>query len=146
MKQLLIVVIIGLVISGCTSETENTDQPQVMQNDPLAIDTVETVSGKFVSYAHNLQGSASLLLKEDHSAILRFENFTLLAGPDVHVLLSKSNNYSSSNVIEIASLKTGYTSSNLNFPLDGVNYTDDYKFVLVYCVEFNSLFGYTELK
>ncbi len=106
----------------------------------------QTGAGVFTSYAHNLSGKASLFSGDDDNKAIRLENFNMLAGPDVFVFISKSNNYSKSNVIEVAKLTAGYMDSDINFDFKSQRFTNEYKFVLVYCVQYNSLFGYAELE
>ena len=106
----------------------------------------QTGAGVFTSYAHNLSGKASLFCGDDNNKAIRLENFNMLAGPDVYVFVSKSNNYSKANVIEVAKLASGYMDSDVNFDFKSQTYTSEYKFVLVYCVQYNSLFGYAELE
>jgi hypothetical protein len=77
---------------------------------------------------------------------LRLENFTMTPGPDVYVFVSKTNNYSAANTIPITMLKESYNNSNLSLALDDQIDLTTHKFVLVYCVQFSSLFGYAETK
>jgi hypothetical protein len=103
-------------------------------------------AGVFTSYAHGLSGKASLFCGDDENKAIRLEDFNMLAGPDVYVLISKSNNYSKANVIEVAKLTSGYMDSDINFDFKSQSLTSEYKFILVYCVQYNSLFGYAELE
>ena len=102
--------------------------------------------GTFTSYAHNLSGKASLFCGEDGGKAIRLEDFNMVAGPDVYIFVSKSNNYSKGNAIEVVKLTSGYMDSDINFDFKLPEYTNEHKFVLVYCVQYNSLFGYAELK
>lgn len=100
----------------------------------------------FSSYAHNLSGEAVLYESTDGTRSLRLKNFTMTNGPDVYVFLSTTNNYSAGNTKAIAILKKEYSNSDLTARVsDDVDLTK-YKFVLVYCVQFSSLFGYAEMK
>ena len=49
-------------------------------------------------------------------------------------------------MIEVAKLTSGYMHSDINFDFKSQGFTSEYKFVLVYCVQYNSLFGYAELE
>jgi hypothetical protein len=109
-------------------------------------DKNETGMGTFTSYAHALSGNAILLCGDDNNKVVRLENFNMLAGPDVYIFISKSNNYSKSNVIEVAKLTSGYMDSYVNLDFNPQAFTSEYKFVLVYCVQYNSLFGFAELQ
>ena len=102
--------------------------------------------GTFLSFAHSLEGNSSLFIDSVTNRTLRFESFTMIQGPDVYVFLSKSNNYSNANVVKIAKLTDGYGNASISFDVDPSIDVETYKFVLVYCLQYNSLFGYAELK
>jgi hypothetical protein len=106
----------------------------------------QTGAGVFTSYAHDLSGKASLFCGDDENKAIRLEDFNMMSGPDVYIFISKSNNYSKANVIEVAKLTSGYMNSDINFNFKSQGFTSEYKFVLVYCVQYNSLFGYAELE
>jgi hypothetical protein len=152
MKKLLILfmtVAIALNIS-CASEDdpkpaiENLEEPEIGAEVPP--NSMVSTMGIFTSYAHGLSGKAVLYVDDQGKRTLRFENFTMSSGPDVYVLFSKANNYSEANTIAVSMLKDGYSNESLNINVpDSVN-TDTHKFVLVYCIQFNSLFGFSELK
>jgi Electron transfer DM13 len=116
-----------------------------LPDDPSPENSEIIKTGTFTSYAHNLGGNAILHIDSTGSKILRFENYTMSQGPDVHVYISKSNNYTAANVIEVTKLTEGFNDNDINFDFMSPAYTSEYKFVLVYCVEFHSLFGYAEL-
>jgi hypothetical protein len=131
----------GIALSGCSDpdpapvKTDDLVTPVESANPPQNTNAI--LSGEFSSFAHNLAGRATVYAKTDGNKILRLENFTMTQGPDVYVFFSKSNNYSMSNTIALSKLTQGYSAENIQF---------DYKFVLVYCVKYSSLFGYAELQ
>jgi hypothetical protein len=147
MKTLQIILIASIFAFSCASEDDMA--PAGMDNmvmDMLPANTDKNGMGTFTSYAHSLAGKAILLTDDAGKRVVRLEDFTMTSGPDVYVFVSKSNNYSQANVIEVAKLTSGYTDSDINFDFDSSAYTSDYKFVLVYCIQYNSLFGFAELK
>jgi len=146
MKLLQIILILSTIAFSCDSEDDMSPAGMDMVMDMLPDDIGPIGMGTFTSYAHNLAGKAILLTDDAGKRVVRLEDFTMTSGPDVYVFISKSNNYSQANVIEVAKLTAGYTDSDINFEFDTSAYTSDYKFVLVYCIQFNSLFGYAELK
>jgi hypothetical protein len=147
MKILQIILIASIITFSCDSEEEMSPAGMdSMVMDMLPDSTDQNGMGIFTSYAHNLAGEAILLTDDAGKRVIRLEDFTMTAGPDVYVFVSKSNNYSQSNVIEVAKLTSGYMDSDINFDFSSSAYTSDYKFVLVYCIQFNSLFGFAELK
>ena len=136
-----------IFVSCSKSESDPTpDGGALTVNDVTPTNSSIVKMGMFVSYAHGLGGAAALYVDPAGAKILRFENFTMSQGPDVHVYVSKAGNFSNASVIEVAKLTDGYTKSNVNLKLTSSAYISDYKYVLVYCVQYNSLFGNTELK
>lgn len=139
-----------IFIASCTGEeprpiaTEELVDPREGVDAPMNASV--TGSGTFTSFAHSLAGHAALYTDAKGERTLRFENFTMTMGPDVYVLFSKSNNYSEANTIPIAMLKAAYSGTTLNFDVPPSVNLSSHPFVLVYCVQFSSLFGYSELK
>jgi hypothetical protein len=144
------VLAIFVVGSACTGHDEpktmkkaNLQDPQI--GDAPSNSTVIT-TGSFTSFEHGLSGDVTLYLDAQGNRTLTFKNFNMAIGPDVYVLLSKTNNYSEANAVPISTLKKGYSGSSLNFNVAGSIDIRSHNFVLVYCVQYHSLFGYCELK
>lgn len=115
--------------------------------DTLVVPKKETLkTGTFESYAHSLAGNVSVIKDTTGNVILRLENYTMTPGPDVDVYLSKTSSYSSSNIIKIDHLVDGYNNGTRNIDIANDADLATYKYVLVWCVAFNQLFGYAELK
>ena len=151
MKYLTLLFLLSIVLASCSSE----DEPKPLKDDDVQepskdvdppLNATATTMGTFTSFAHGLSGEAVIYLETTNKRTLRLENFTMTTGPDVYVFLSKTNNYSKANTIPIAILKEGYANSNLTINVDDTVDLTAHKFVLVYCVEFSSLFGYAEPK
>lgn len=147
---ILIVSVVFALNTSCSTEDdpkppiENLEEPEVGVEVPP--NSMAITMGTFTSYAHGLSGKAVLYVNDQGKRVLRFENFTMSAGPDVYVLFSKANNYSEANTVAVSMLKNAYSSENLNINVpDSVN-TDTHPFVLVYCIQYNSLFGFSQLK
>ncbi len=104
------------------------------------------LTATFATFAHGLSGNVSVYDLDHQQQLVRLEHFTMTAGPDVYVFVSKSNNYSLANTVAIARLGKEYNDAFLNIKIDQSVDLETYKFVLVYCVKFNSLFGFAELK
>ena len=151
MKYAATLILFILVLSSCASS----DDPKPIEKESLVDpeegsgippNTIATTRGDFTSFAHGLAGKATIYTDASGARTLRFENFTMTQGPDVYVLFSKTNNYSEANTVAISMLKGAYTNTTLNFQVDDLINLETHKFVLVYCVQFSSLFGYSELK
>ncbi|MDF2454388.1 MAG: Electron transfer [Cytophagaceae bacterium] len=150
MKKLLILILMAVMASPLISSCKKKEDPgpsTTVTSEPPPDDSDTIGEGSFTSYDHGLSGSA-VLYEEGDPAVkkLRLYDFNMTAGPDVYVYLSKTSSYSAGNVLQITKLTTGYTNSSITFDVTSPNYSSDYKYVLVYCVQFSSLFGYTELK
>jgi hypothetical protein len=144
-KILLLFVCAATLSLSCGEETVSGGSNSSIM-DMVPENKKQTGAGVFTGYAHDLSGKASLFCGDDENKAIRLEDFNMLAGPDVYVFISKSNNYSKANAIEVAKLSSGYMDSDINFDFKSQGLTSDHKFVLVYCVQYNSLFGFAELE
>ncbi len=138
-----------ILLASCATE----EDPKRLETGPLQEPTITadpppnsaaTTMGTFTSYAHGLSGKAVVYVDNKNKRTLRLENFNMSSGPDVYIFISKSNNYSAGNTIPITMLKGSYSNSDLSLTLDDGVDLNTHKFVLVYCVQFSSLFGYAE--
>jgi hypothetical protein len=151
MKDLALAFVFSVALVACTADDEpkpletNDVQEPAKDVDPPS-DAIATSMGTFSSFAHGLSGKAVVYTATGNKRILRLENFTMTQGPDVYVFLSKTNNYSAANTIAVGKLKEGYSNSNLTLSVDDTVDLNVHKFVLVYCVQYSSLFGYAEPK
>jgi hypothetical protein len=150
MKQFPAAFISGLLLLVACGGEEPEPVVKIDLADPsegieVPVGAKATAMGKFTSYAHGLAGNAVLYTDPQGMRTLRFENFKMSAGPDVYVLVSKSNNYSEANTVAISMLKGGYDNTSLSFTIDPAIDLTTHPYVLVYCVQFSSLFGYSEL-
>jgi len=143
--QFIVFLCLAIACVSC-GEEELSRGPNNSIMDMAPENKTQTGAGVFTSYAHDLSGKASLFCGDDDNKVIRLEKFNMVAGPDVYVFVSKSNNYSKANVIEVAKLTSGYMDSDINLDFESQSFTSDYKFVLVYCVQYNSLFGFAELE
>ena len=144
-KILLLLVCAATLSLSCGEEVVS-GGPNSSIMDMVPENKKQTGAGVFTGYAHDLSGKASLFCGDDENKAIRLEDFNMLAGPDVYVFISTSNNYSKANAIEVAKLTSGYMDSDINFDFKSQGLTSDHKFVLVYCVQYNSLFGFAELE
>ncbi len=99
------------------------------------------MQGNFAPQAHEVQGKA-LLIQDQDSQILRFEDFETVNGPNLHIYLSSS--LDASDYIDLGEIKA--TKGNVNYKLADNIDTTKYDKVLVWCVPFKVLFSYAELK
>ena len=138
-KKFLLLISFVTIFSTCTEEG-----PEIVADDPKDEMAMILGTGQFVdaNAGHQLSGKVLLLSDKDNKITLRFEEFSVINGPDVNVYLSKTPNYQ--DVIDLGDLKA--TSGNVNYELDPAINTKEYKYVLVWCIKFASLFGHAEIK
>lgn len=90
---------------------------------------------------HKVEGQAKIIFS-DNLTYLRFENFTSTNGPDLKVYLSEDT--SAKFYISLGELKGNIGNQNYLLP-ENVNLTK-YKYALIWCEKFSTLFGSAELK
>lgn len=86
---------------------------------------------------HFGSGTARILVADDGTAILRFESFSVLNGPDLRVYLSPDPTGYVPAAIEVGPLRA--TDGSFNYMLEGVELRD-VRSVLIWCEPFGVLF------
>ena len=96
--------------------------------------------GDFVSAAHTTSGVASI---DQDKTTLTLTDFKSDSGPDLNIYLTPSLTNVPSDFIDLGDIKG--LNGNYTYDLSpGTDYTD-YKYVIVWCVDFNVNFGYALL-
>ena len=93
---------------------------------------------------HQGSGSATIYALEDGSYLLRFEDFEVTNGPDLHVYLTSHLNPTSQtdvmqDAIDLGSLKGNVGSQNYQLPA-GTN-IDQFNTIVIYCQPFHVIFA-----
>lgn len=126
------------------------EAPDVPAEEPMMDDGPEArVTGEFkgADEFHMGSGTATIYRLEDGSHVLRFEDFEVTNGPDLHVLLVPDPNPTDRDDIEgyvdLGSLKGNIGSQNYEIPAD----LDIAEFgsVLIYCQPFHVNFATASL-
>ncbi|MBI1813024.1 DM13 domain-containing protein [Candidatus Peregrinibacteria bacterium] len=94
----------------------------------------------FVPRAHDVQGNA-LLIEKNGKKILRFENFSTVNGPDLHIYLATG--LGGKPYVDLGPIRA--TRGNVNYELDDSIDLATYRTVLVWCKPFGVLFGSASL-
>lgn len=113
-------------------------------NDAPPADAMTIVAtGRFVSGepGHHNSGDA-ILLTDGSRYVLRFENFSVTNGPDLHVFLANGPRYAAGD-LDLGSVKATQGTSNYEVPV-GID-PHDYDHVIIWCVPFSVQFGYAAL-
>ncbi len=107
-------------------------------------------SGNFTDVAHHGRGLAKLFAFEDGNALIRLQDLDVLNGPDLRVLLSKSENVQSSDdlgeYVEFGKLKGNKGNQNYELTLEGDTDISEYRSVVIYCKPFSVVFNSASLQ
>ena len=143
----------GAVIpEGMTAEEveaemlEAAEKPDTEVRDDMPEESGPTVlvSGEFegADDFHQGSGTATIYELEDGSHVLRFEDFEVTNGPDLHVFLIPQDG-SMDDSVDLGSLKGNVGDQNYEIPVD-VDITQ-FGSVLIYCVPFSVNFASASL-
>ena len=116
-----------------------------MADEMPAAEWITAASGTFfgADSFHEGEGTAVILQQGDQQ-VLRFEDFRVTNGPDLHVILSKNPNPTDrsdigDDYIDLGSLKGNVGNQNYEIPAD-IDLSE-YQSVVIYCVPFHVLFS-----
>ena len=107
-------------------------------NDPLPDNPA--FRGDFVSSAHATSGVATI---DQDETTLTLTNFKTDSGPDLNIYLAASNSNVTSTYIDLGDIKG--LDGTYTYDLPGIADYSVYKYVVVWCVDFDVNFGYAEL-
>ena len=114
-----------LIITSCGKDDTSPDNP--------------AFKGDFVSSAHTTSGVATI---DQSESTLTLTNFKSDSGPDLNIYLASSINNVTADYIDLGDIK-GLNGTYTYDLLEG-DY-EVYKYVVVWCVDFDVNFGYAEL-
>jgi hypothetical protein len=97
--------------------------------------------GEFMPRVHGVEGSA-LLIEENGTHIVRFEDFETDNGPQLFIYLS--SDLGNDDFINLGEIKA--TKGNINYEIPKGTDITKYNNVLVWCRPFGVLFSYAKLK
>lgn len=162
-KRILTSTLTSLMIASCTNqvssvETQASVTPQSNANSQLtkAQSLPSIKSGTFVSGEHETKGKVSVSRKDGQILLELDQSFqTSSAGPDLVVVLHRSNNVLASTKPPAYPLKEGsyvvisrlqkFNGSQTYAIPKNIN-VEDYKSVVIWCRQFNATFGVATLK
>jgi hypothetical protein len=130
-------------------EMAKMEDTKMQENQPPADGFQLLANGMFQSVAHEGSGDVHIFTTggADSETIVRFENFDVLNGPDLRVLVSKNTDIRSSDdlgdYIELGELKGNKGNQNYVVP-DDVD-INEYRSVVIYCKPFHVVFNSANL-
>jgi hypothetical protein len=125
----------------------NEAAPAALSAEPEALYT-----GRLEGKVHPTSGRATIYKSADGKQYLRLSDFTTSNGPDVHVLLVRSNDKALGQEIvkgdldgvELGSLKGNQGDQNYDVPATAD--LNQYQAVAIYCERFHAIFGVARLE
>ena len=125
----------------------NEAAPTALSSEPEALYT-----GRLEGKIHATSGRATIYKSPDGKQYLRLSDFTTSNGPDVHVLLVRSNDQAlgqeivkgDMDSVELGSLKGNQGDQNYDLPV-AVD-LNQYQAVAIYCERFHAIFGVARLE
>lgn len=132
------VAMVVLVSTSCKTRTEQlTAQMMHASGDTIS-------KGTYVTLQHETRGNAAILKQTDGGRIVQFYHYYSTPAPNIDIFLSKTNTYTTA--AECPRLGDLTSTGSFNYPVPaGVN-SDDYPYVVSYCVDYSAVMGYAQLK
>ena len=129
------ILILAIVFIGCTK-----DDDTVKTSTPVVVPVSTSLKGNFVSSAHPTSGTVTISLDKTK---LNMDSFKTDSGPKLNIYLASDINNINANYKDLGEIK----GLNGNYTYDILPNTDltVYKYVVVWCVDFNVNFGYATL-
>lgn len=167
-KKILFIIVIAIVVLGVAyylisplwrEKTLNDESPLTTQSqldqevaemandtksmeDAMPVDAPTiTAQGQMQKANYDVEGRA-VVIDTGEASILRFEDFKTTNGPDLKIYLSKD--LEATDYIDLGSLKA--TEGNINYDIPVGTDVSQYKYALVWCRAFKTLFSYAELQ
>jgi hypothetical protein len=128
------------VVEEATEESTESAIGSVTPDAPVVVGLGEFQDGDSF---HQGSGNATLFQGPDGAYLLRFDDFAVANGPDLHVLLSTNpaptDHESLESYLDLGSLKGNMGSQNYALPtgIDGAQF----KSVVIYCLPFHVIFA-----
>ena len=125
----------------------NEAAPAALTGEPEALYT-----GKLEGSLHQTSGRATIYKTADGKRYLRLTDFTTSNGPDVHVLLARSDDKALNQEIvkdKLDSVELGALKANQgdqNYDLPATADLNQYQAVMIYCERFHAIFGVARLE
>ena len=129
------------------NQNVNEAAPTALAAEPEALYT-----GRLEGKVHQTSGRATIYKAADGKQFLRLSDFTTSNGPDVHVLLVRSNEKALGQEIvkgdldgvELGALKGNQGDQNYDLPATAD--LNQYQAVAIYCERFHAIFGVAKLE
>ena len=132
------IVILFLFMSTLFSCKKEALAPTNTLNEMVDTSAALKYSGNFTNGPYGTVTGKAEIYKQGNVFSARLSNFSCSNGPALHVYLSKEA--MPINFIDLGSLKS--TNGNQLYNISEIPNFADYKYISIYCIDYNHLFGY----
>jgi hypothetical protein len=124
-----------------SSDTEGTLPSDTMSGTPAVppIEVAPVAATVVGTFAHPAEGRARIVEAEG-TRYLRYENFKTINGPDLYVYLAKD--LDAKEFVNLGFIKA--TEGNVNYEIPAGVDPSEYRYALVWCKQFSTLFNYAD--
>ena len=133
MKKILCGCFVLIALISCSNDNSNNSTNETTSSD-------YTFKGSFVSSAHPTSGITKI--SKDKTQLL-LENFKSDNGPDLNIYLAANLSTIKSDHIDLGDIKG--LNGNYSYIVNNTTDFSKYKYVVVWCVDFDANFGYAVL-
>lgn len=127
-------------LEDAMEEANSEELPEAEEDMPGSLEVGE--SHEVVGTTGHPASGEVRIVSSDTSTYLRYENFSTINGPDLHIYLAKD--LEATEFIDLGPIKANKGNINYEVP-EGVDLRE-YKYVMHWCVPFRVLFNYAEIK
>lgn len=129
--SLIYILLFGLVVLNSCSKKDDEE---------FIVATEYTYKGTFQSSAHPTSGTA--IISKDKTKLL-FESFKSDNGPDLNIYLTANLTNIKADYIDLGDIKG--LNGNYSYNVNSTTNFAKYKYVVIWCVDFDVNFGYATL-
>lgn len=142
-KTKIIIGIILVLVAGIAYYGLSPLWRTITLNESMPVGTTATITARPIvdTVAHPASGTVSLL-QSDNEAILRYENFKTINGPDLKIYLS--TDLEASEFVDLGPIKA--TEGSVNYAIPNGTDLQKYRYALVWCEQFGVLFNSADLQ
>ncbi|BAY11325.1 DM13 domain-containing protein [Calothrix sp. NIES-2098] len=148
LKHLAILSLIAVIAIGCAKEsTSSQTDTQTTPNTTVASSGAEV--GAFKAKEQPTQGQVKVITEKRKRYLEFDQNFKTNQGPDLYVILYRSENPPISGIKEkdyISIARLQKTSGTQRYDLPETVKLGEFKSVAIWCRQFNATFGYAPLR
>lgn len=109
--------------------------------EPMPEDVIPTAFTIMHTAGHPAEGTVRILETTDGGTIIRYEDFSTINGPQLHLYLAKD--LEANEFVDLGPVKG--TKGNINYEVPEDVDISEYKYVMYWCVPFRVLFNFAEI-